>query len=100
MKSLVRFITFLVFVTIILLAFLFAVRNTTPVSLWIGIQLPEASVGVLVIAAFIVGGLLGLVLGLGVFRQLKYMVRIRQLQSQLNKSRAGDDGHKSGGKGS
>jgi uncharacterized integral membrane protein len=75
-----------VFVGIILLAFLFAVNNTTEVNLWIGIQLPALSVGVLVICAFIIGGVLGLVLGVGVFRQLKYILQIKQLRSQLEKA--------------
>ena len=85
-KGFLRFVTFLVFVGIVLLAFLFAVNNTTEVSLWIGIELPAFSVGVLIIAAFILGGLLGLVLGLGIFRQLKYVVQIRKLRSQLQKA--------------
>lgn len=73
---------------IILLAFLFAVRNTTQVSLWIGITLPQMSVGVLVIGAFILGGLLGLLLGMGIFRQLRYMVKIRHLKSQLARAQS------------
>ena len=87
MKSFVRFITLLLFVGIVLLAFLFAVRNTTEISLWIGIELPPLSAGVLLILAFILGGLLGLLLGVGVFRQLGYRVRIRKLEMQLNKAR-------------
>jgi len=85
MKGFLRFITFLVFIGIVLLAFLFAVNNTSEVSLWIGIELPAISVGVLVIATFILGGLLGLILGIGVFRQLKTLVQLRQLRSQLAK---------------
>ncbi len=87
MKGLVHFITFLVFVGIILLAFLFAVNNTIEVSLWLGLQLPALSVGVLIIYTFVLGGLLGLVLGLRIFMQLKYILQIRHLRSQLNKSR-------------
>ena len=97
MKGLVRFITFLVFVGIILLAFLFAVNNTTEVSLWLGLQLPALSVGVLVICAFILGGVLGLVLGLRIFVQLKYILQIRHLRSQLDKAnKTGDDRSHSG----
>lgn len=86
MKSLIRYITFIVFVAVVLLGFLFAARNTTQVSLWIGLELPALSVGVLVIAAFITGGLLGLLLGMGLFRRLKYVVQIRHLKSQLRKA--------------
>ena len=86
MKGFVRFITFLVFVGIILLAFLFAVNNTTVVTLWIGREMPPLSVGVLIICTFILGGLLGLILGLRIFRQLKYILEIRQLRSQLDRA--------------
>ncbi len=85
MKGLVHLIAFLVFVGMILLAFLFAVNNTIEVSLWIGLQLPVLSVGVLVICAFILGGVLGLILGLRIFVQLKYILQIRHLRSQLKK---------------
>jgi len=85
-KGLVRLITFLIFVGIILLAFLFAVNNTTEVSLWLGTTLPPMGAGVLVICAFITGGILGLLLGLGIFRQLRYKLKIRQLETRLEKS--------------
>ena len=85
MKGFFRFITFLVFVGIILLGFLFAVNNTTEVVLWVGIDLPPFSVGVLVIIVFIAGGLLGLLLGIGIFRQMKHLLQIRKLRSELVK---------------
>ena len=75
------------FVGTVLLAFLFAVNNTTEISLWVGTELPALSIGVIIIAVFILGGLTGLVLGVGIFRQLKYKVQIRQLKSQLEKLR-------------
>jgi len=86
-KGFFRFITFLVFVGTVLLAFLFAVNNTTEINLWVGTELPVFSIGVIIIAVYILGGLTGLVLGLGILRQLKYRVQIRQLQSQLDKLR-------------
>ncbi len=90
MKGILRFITFLVFVGMVLLAFLFAVNNPVEVSLWLGFELPAMSVGKLIIYVFILGGVLGLVIGLGIFRQLKYIVQIRQLRSQLEKLRSSD----------
>jgi uncharacterized integral membrane protein len=90
-KGLVHLITFLVFVGIILLAFLFAVNNPTEISLWLGLQLPVLSVGVLVISAFILGGVLGLILGLRILVQLKYTLQIRRLSTQLNKAKKTDD---------
>jgi uncharacterized integral membrane protein len=86
-KGFFRFITFLVFVGTVLLAFLFAVNNTTEINLWVGTELPAFRIGVIIIAVYILGGLTGLVLGLGILRQLKYRVQIRQLQSQLDKLR-------------
>ena len=93
MKGFFRFLTFLLFVAIILLATVFVLRNTTAVSLWLGVQLPELSVGQLVIIAFITGGLVGLLVGLGIFRQLQYKLRIRQLQSRLDKAEGRNSGH-------
>jgi uncharacterized integral membrane protein len=90
MKGIFRFITFLLFVGIVLLAFLFAVNNPVEVSLWLGFELPAISVGKLIIYVFILGGVLGLVIGLGIFRQLKYKIQIRQLRSSLEKLRSSD----------
>ncbi|MGY8791067.1 MAG: hypothetical protein ACKVKR_12465 [Pseudomonadales bacterium] len=83
MKSFYRFIAFLIFASIVLLGFLFAVNNTTEVALWIGIDLPPFSIGVLVIIVFITGGLVGLLLGIEIFRQMKYLFQIRKLRSEL-----------------
>ena len=96
MKGFFRFLIFLVFVSIVLLAFLFAVNNTTEIALWVGIDLPPVSVGVLVIGVFILGGLIGLLLGLGMLRQLKTIVEIRQLRSQVRKLQDGQHSGKPG----
>lgn len=98
MKGFVRFITFLVFVGIILLAVLFAYNNTTEVGLWVGIDLPQQSVGVWLICAFILGGLLGLLTGMGIFRQLKYIMQIRHLRSQLEKVKNSGNGEQHPGR--
>jgi len=82
-KGFVRFISFLVFISIVLLAFLFAVNNTTEVSLWLGKELPALSVGVLVIIAFILGGVIGLFLGIGLFKQFRTMAELRQLRKKV-----------------
>jgi len=82
-KGFVRLITFLVFFSIVLLAFLFAANNTTVVVLWLGIEMPAASVGVLIIISFVVGGFLGLLLGVGIFKKLKTMVHIKKLRSEV-----------------
>ena len=91
-RNFVTSLFFIFLVGIILLAFLFAVNNTTEVSLWLGMQMPPLSVGVLMICAFILGGVLGLVLGLRIFQQLKYILQIRHLRSQLGKTGKSGDG--------
>ena len=62
----------------------FAYFNTTPVSIAFGNwQLPEQPVSVWIIGAFVVGGSIGLLLGLGFFRNLKSRSEIRKLKKQL-----------------
>ena len=62
----------------------FTYYNSTPVVIGIGSwQLPPQPVSVWIIAAFVSGGLLGLLLGLGLFRNLKSRVEIRRLRKAL-----------------
>lgn len=63
----------------------FTYYNSIPVAIGIGSwQLPAQPVSVWIIGAFVSGGLLGLVLGLGLFRNLKSRVEIRRLMKALN----------------
>jgi uncharacterized integral membrane protein len=43
------------------------------------------SVGVIVIVVFITGGIIGLLLGIGIFRQMKNLFEVRKLRSELSK---------------
>jgi len=73
----------MVFTSIVLLAFVFVVNNATEVVLWLVIEMPAASVGVIVIISFVVGGFIGLLLGFGIFKQLKTMVQIKKIRSEV-----------------
>ncbi len=62
----------------------FTYYNSTPVTIGIGSwQLQPQPVSVWIIAAFVSGGLLGLLLGLGLFRNLKSRAEIRRLTKAL-----------------
>ena len=66
----------------------FTYFNTTPVSIAFGNwQLTAQPVSVWIIGAFVVGGSLGLLLGLGLFRNLKSRSEIRKLNKQLTDAR-------------
>ncbi len=63
----------------------FSYFNSTPVGIGIGSwQLSPQPVSVWIIGAFVSGGLLGLLLGLGIFRNLKSRAEIRRLHKALN----------------
>jgi putative membrane protein len=62
----------------------FTYYNSIPVTIGIGPwQLQPLPVSVWIIGAFVSGGLLGLLLGLGLFRNLKSRVEIRRLTKAL-----------------
>lgn len=65
----------------------FSYFNPTPIGLDIGLwQLSPQPVSVWVIGAFVLGGLLGLLLGLGIFRKLKSRAEIRRLNKALREA--------------
>ena len=62
----------------------FSYFNTDPISVAFGSwRFPAQPVSVWIIGAFVLGGSIGLLLGLGIFRQLKYKANIRRLNRQL-----------------
>lgn len=66
----------------------FSYYNATPVSIGMGSWQSQAlPVSVWIIGAFVSGGLLGLLLGLGLFRKLKSRVEIRRLSKALDEAR-------------
>ncbi len=65
----------------------FSYFNTTPVSIAFGNrELPSQPVSVWIIGAFVLGGSIGLMLGLGIFRNLKSRSEIRRLNRLLQKA--------------
>jgi putative membrane protein len=65
----------------------FSYFNSTPIAIGIGSwQLAPQPVSVWIIAAFVAGGLLGLMLGLRIFQNLKSRVEIRRLTKALKEA--------------
>ena len=89
MSKLTCFIAWLSFLLVLLAGFIFASNNSVEVPLWIGIELAPQSLAIWLILAFAWGGLLGLLLGYGLFRRIKAQLRIRQLEAQLKKATEG-----------
>jgi lipopolysaccharide assembly protein A len=66
----------------------FAYFNSTPISIALGNWvLPAQPVSVWIIAAFVVGGVLGLLLGLGFIRMRRSQSQIQQLKKELSKEK-------------
>lgn len=83
-----RQLTQLLFGVFLLLVFAasvtFTYYNSIPVTIGIGSwQLQPLPVSIWIIGAFVSGGLLGLLLGLGLFRNLKLRIEIRRLTKAL-----------------
>lgn len=83
MKSVIRFLWFLLFLLLVLAGFLFTIRNPEPISLWLGVQFDPKPLSIWMLAAFISGGLLGLSLGLGIWRGLKTRLVLRQQRQRI-----------------
>lgn len=87
MRKLGQFLSGLFLVLVFIASITFAYFNSTPVAIsfadW---QFPAQPVSVWIIGAFVCGGLLGLLLGLGLFRNLKSRAEIRRLTKQLERA--------------
>ncbi len=92
MSKITRFIAGLFFLLVVLAGFIFTSNNSVMVPLWIGIELSPQSLAVWVLLAFAWGGVLGLLLGYGLFRRIKSQLRINQLEAQLKKSQGNNIG--------
>ena len=65
----------------------FSYLNTTPVEISIGAwELPPQPVSAWIIGSFVSGGIIGLLLGLGIFKNLKSKSEIRRLRKQLDEA--------------
>ena len=92
MSKITRFIAGLFFLLVGLARFILTTNNSVMVPLWIGIELSPQSLAVWVLLAFAWGGVLGLLLGYGLFRRIKAQFKINQLEAQLKKNQSNNIG--------
>lgn len=83
MKSIARFLLFLLFILVVLSGFLFTVNNTIEIPLWLGTTLPPKPLGLWVLLAFATGAMMGLLLGLGLWHRVQMKLQVRQLRQRL-----------------
>lgn len=84
MRQLTQLLSGFFLLLVFALSISFSYYNATPIEIGIGSwQLQAQPVSVWIIGAFVSGGLLGLLLGLGLFRNLKSRVEIRRLTKAL-----------------
>ena len=90
MKRLARFLLFLLLIVVLLAGFVFTLHNTSPVPLWLGVDLDPRPLGLWMVLAFGAGGLIGLLLGLGLWQRVRHRLetrhmraRVRQLEHEL-----------------
>lgn len=84
MQKLFQLLTFVFLLLVFSACIAFFYYNTTAVTISFGPwQLPEQPVSVWIIASFVLGGALGLVLGFGVLKSFKSRVDMRRLKKQL-----------------
>ena len=83
MKRLVRFLLFLLLILVLLAGFVFTLNNTTAVPLWLGADLSPKPLSIWMLLAFSSGGLIGLLLGLGLWQRFLHAREARQLRLRV-----------------
>ena len=84
MQKIGRLLTGFFLLLVFFASIAFSYFNTTPVSIAFGSwEAPAQPISVWVIAAFTSGGLVGVLLGVGIIRNLKSKTEIRRLIKQL-----------------
>ena len=84
MRNLTNLLSGFFLLLVFVAAITFSYFNTEPVRINFGsLSFAPLPVSVWIISAFVCGGILGLILGLGVFRQLKSRAAIRRLKKEL-----------------
>lgn len=84
MHKIINLLSGLFLILVFTASITFSYFNTTPVSISIGAwNFPAQPVSIWIIGAFVVGGAIGLLLGLGFFRNLKARSEIKKLNKQL-----------------
>ena len=86
MKKLSRLVFALILFVVFTVSIIFVRFNSEPTAIFIGnFEIWELPLSVLVIGVFVVGSLLGLVLGLRIFRAMKDKAEILILRGRLKK---------------
>jgi len=84
MRQLTQLLSAFFLLLVFAVSITFSYYNSTPVTISMGSwQFQELPLSVWIIGAFVSGGLLGLLLGLGLFRNLKSRAEIRRLNKDL-----------------
>ncbi len=84
MRQLTQLLSAFFLLLVFAVSITFSYYNSTPIAIGIGNwQMQALPVSVWIIGAFVSGGILGLLLGLGLFRNLKSRVEIRRLTKAL-----------------
>lgn len=83
MKRLVRFLLFLLLIIVLLAGFVFTLNNTTAVPLWLGTEFSPKPLSIWMLLAFSSGGLLGLLLGFGLWQRFLHAREARQLRNRV-----------------
>lgn len=86
MKSISRFLLLVLLVLVVLAGFIFIINNDEQTALWLVIELPPRAIGLWVLAAFIAGGLVGMLLGYGFWSKLKIRMQLMTVQKKLQQS--------------
>lgn len=89
MRKLAQIFSGLFLLLVFIASITFSYFNTTPIAItFINWRFAEQPVSVWIIGAFVSGGMLGLFLGLGLFRNLRSRSEIRRLGKQLLQAKA------------
>ncbi len=87
MNKLMRIFAWCLLFLVFVASIVFSYANPEPVSLSFGFTtLSPQPLAVWVIAAFVMGGILGVLLGIGLVRNLRLRLELRRLRSQLLKT--------------
>jgi len=88
MRKIGSLLSGLFLILVFVISITFSYFNNTPVAIVFGSwQLSSQPVSVWIISAFVTGGTIGLLLGLGIFRNLKSRSEIRRLTKQLSEAK-------------
>ena len=88
MRKITNLLSVLFLVLVFTASITFTYFNTTLVEISIGAwEFPPQPVSVWIIGAFVIGGIIGLLLGLGIIKNLKSKYEIKRLRKQLDEAK-------------